>query len=161
MSVNAFEETGRHLAPSHTAPGKTLGKSVDLIVVTTWKRQQFRGEVFKPGGAPGKTNRAAREQVALRNHASALVGIGLVNRDIDGLLLQVLDETATDWRVFDEKSSGGIAPFNLHDLPFERVERKPATDHLKNVEHLPAAQQDNTSGIVAGFRSRSKRCPSS
>jgi hypothetical protein len=41
-------------------------------------------------------------------------------------------------------SAGGIAPLNLHHLPFERVKGKPATDNLKNVEDFPALQQNDT-----------------
>ena len=98
---------------------------------------------------PGKANRAPDEQVALRNHASALVGIGLVDRDVDRFVAQVLDEAAADRRVLDEKGTGGVALLNLHHLLLERIKEKPATDHLKNVEDLPAPQQNDTSGIVA------------
>src|SRR5258708_36551872 len=96
-------------------------------------------------------NRAPREQVALRNQAGAFVGIGLVDRDVDRFLAQALDETTADRGVLDDKRRGGIAPLNFHHFLFERVKRKPATDHIKNVEDLPAPQQNDTSGIVAGF----------
>jgi hypothetical protein len=50
-----------------------------------------------------------------------------------------LDETAADRRVLDEKGGGGIATLNLHHL-FECIKRKPATDHVKNVEDPHAAR---------------------
>jgi hypothetical protein len=76
---------------------------------------------------------------------------GLVNRDIDGLLFQALDETATDRGVLDQKRGRTIAPLDLHHLAFEGVEGKTAAYHLQNVEDLLAPQQYDTSGIVAGF----------
>jgi len=89
-----------------------------------------------------------------RNHASALVGIGRVGRDIDRFIAQVLDETAADGRVLDEKRRGdvgAIASLNLHYLLFKRVKQKPTTDHLEHVEDFLAPQQNDTSRIVAGF----------
>jgi hypothetical protein len=87
----------------------------------------------------------------LRDHASTLVGIGLVDRDVDRLLPQTLDEAATDRGILDQKRGRTIAPLNLHYLALEGVKRKPPTDHLKNVEDLPTLQQHHTSRIVAGF----------
>src|SRR5262245_25146124 len=143
-------EANRHFASS-CPPCKALGESVDLIIVASRKSQQFRGELFKPSGAPGKTNRAPCEQIALRDHASALVGIGLVDRDIDRFLAQALDQPAADRGVLDEKSRGHIVPLDLHHLALERVKWKPTPDHLKNVEHLLAPQQNDASGIVPSF----------
>src|SRR5215510_5669379 len=44
-----------------------------------------------------------------------------------------------------------MAPLDLHDLLLERVKWKTATNHLKNVVDLVSPQQNDTSGIVAGF----------
>src|SRR6266566_1707290 len=62
-------------------------------------------------------------------HPSALVGVGLVDGDIDGLLPQALDQTAADRRVLDQKRGGTIASLNLHHLLFERPKRKAAAHH--------------------------------
>ena len=50
------------------------------------------------------------------NQSSALVGVGLIGRDVDGLLAQTLNETKADWRIFDQKSGTIIPPLELHDL---------------------------------------------
>ena len=54
--------------PPLTTPGEALGEGIDLIVMATGKSEQFSDEFFEPTGAPGKSNRAPRKQVALRNH---------------------------------------------------------------------------------------------
>jgi hypothetical protein len=79
-----------------------LGESIDLIVVATGKREQLSDEFFQPSGAPGKTDRSSGEQIGLGNQSSALVGVGLIGRDVDGLLAQTLNETKADGRIFDE-----------------------------------------------------------
>jgi hypothetical protein len=42
------------------------------------KSEYFSDAFFKPFGASGEADRAARKEVGLGNHASALVGVGLV-----------------------------------------------------------------------------------
>ena len=81
-----------------------MGKSVNLIVVATGKSEQLSDELFQPCGALGKTNRSSGEQIGLGNQSSALVGVGLIGRDVDGLLAQTLNETEADRRLFDQKS---------------------------------------------------------
>src|SRR5215510_6403752 len=44
-----------------------------------------------------------------------------------------------------------MAPLDLHDFLLKGVKRKTATNHLKNVVDLVSPQQNDTSGIVAGF----------
>ena len=85
-----------------------MGESIDLIVVATGKREQLSDEFFQPSGAPGKTDRSSGEQIGLGNQSSALVGVGLIGRDVDGLLAQTLNETKADWRIFDQKSGRTI-----------------------------------------------------
>ena len=63
-----------------------MGKGVDLIVVATGKGEQLSNEFFQPSGAPGKTDGSSGEQVGLGNQARTLVGVGLIGRDVDGLL---------------------------------------------------------------------------
>ena len=98
LSVEAFGEAPREftVVEALATPCQALGEGIDLIVMAPGKRQQFSGEFLKPSGAPGKTNRAPGKQVGLRNHASPLVGVGLVGRDIDRLLAQALDQAAAD-----------------------------------------------------------------
>src|SRR6202040_1733792 len=117
-------------------PGEALGESIDLIVVTTGKREQLSDKFFQPSGALGKTDRSSGEQIGLGNQSSALVGLGLIGRDVDGLLAQTLNETKADWRLFDQKSGRTIPPLEFHDLFLQRIERKAATHHLKNVNYL-------------------------
>ena len=91
------------------------------------------------------------EQIGLGNQSSALVGVGLIGRDVDGLLAQTLNETEADGRIFDQKSGRIIPPLELHDLFLQRFERKAATHHLENVNNLFANQQNDTCGIIAGL----------
>jgi len=63
--------------PLLATPGEALGESIDLIVVTTGKREQLSDEFFQPSSAPGKTDRSSGEQIGLGNQSSALVGVGL------------------------------------------------------------------------------------
>ena len=90
----------RLATPLLAAPGEALGESIDLIVVATGKREQLSDEFFQPSGAPGKTDRSSGEQIGLGNQSSALVGVGLIGRDVDGLLAQTLNETKADWRIW-------------------------------------------------------------
>src|SRR5205807_2616186 len=145
-------KAGCHFAtPPLATPGEALGEGVNLIVVATGKSEQLSDEVFQPSGTPGKTDRSSGKEIGLGNQASALVGVGLIGRDVDGLLAQALDETKADWRIFDQKSGRIIPPLELHDLSLQRFERKAAAHHLKNVNDLSANQQNGTCGIVAGF----------
>src|SRR3984893_5433117 len=145
-------KTDKRLAiPLLATPGEALGEGIDLIVVATGKREQLTDEFFQPSGALGKTDRSSGKQIGLGNQSSALVGIGLIGRDIDGLLAQTLNETKADWRIFDQKSGRIISPLELHDLFLQRFERKAATHHLKNVSYLFANQQNDTCGIIARF----------
>ena len=115
--VTPTVKTDYHLAtPLLATPGEALGESVDLIVVATGKSEQLSDEFFQPSGAPGKTDRSSGEQIGLSNQSSALVGVGLIGRDVDGLLAQTLNETKADWRIFDRKSGTIIPPLELHDL---------------------------------------------
>ena len=101
--VTPTERADYHLAtPLLATPGEALGESIDLIVVATGKREQLSDEFFQPSGAPGKTDRSSGEQIGLGNQSSALVGVGLIGRDVDGLLAQTLNETKADGRIFDE-----------------------------------------------------------
>src|SRR5665811_1514059 len=140
-SDHPTDDARRHFAASATAPCECLNECIDLIVMAPRKSQQFRGEFLEPSGAPGKTNRTSRKQVALSYYASTLVGIGLVGRDVDRFFAQALDETTTDRGVLDQKRGRAIALLDLHHLAFERVEWKAAMYHLKNVEDLLAPQQ--------------------
>jgi hypothetical protein len=120
-----------------------LGESVNLIVVATRKREQLSDEFFQPPCAPGN------EQIGLGNQSSALIGVGLIGRDVDGLLAQTLNETKADWRIFNQKSGRIIPSLELHDLFLQRVERKASMHNLKNVKNLVANQQNDTCGIIA------------
>src|SRR6266566_3784254 len=84
-------------------------------------------------------------------HASALVGVGLVDGDIDGLRPQALDQTAADRRVLDQKRGGTIASLDLHHLLFERPKRKATAHHLENIKDLFAVQHNDTRRIIAGL----------
>jgi hypothetical protein len=95
----------------------------------------------------------------LCDHTRALVGIGLVFCDVDRLLAQTLDETATDRGVLDQKRGRPIALLDLHHLAFERVKRKAAADHLHNVKDFSAPQHYDTRGIVAGFGLAQRNVP--
>src|SRR5450759_3059912 len=141
----------RSAAPPLATPGEALGESVNLIVVATGKNEQLSDEFFQPSGAPRKTDRSSGEQIGLGNQSSALGGIGLIGRDVDGLLEQTLNETKADWRIFDQKSGRIVLPFDLHDLFLQRFERKAATHRLKNINNLVANQQNNKCGIIARF----------
>ena len=56
-------KTDYHLAtPLLATPGEALGESIDLIVVTTWKREQLSDEFF--------------QQYSGRAHAPSLSGPG-------------------------------------------------------------------------------------
>ena len=79
-------------SPVVSTPREALGEGVDLIVMAPRKGEQFGGELLKPASVPRKANRSAREQVGLCNDPSALVGIGLVDGDVNRLLAQALDE---------------------------------------------------------------------
>src|SRR6202048_1220040 len=150
--VAPTERADYHLAtPPLATPGQALSESIDLIVVATGKREQLSDEFFQPSGAPGKTDRSSGEQIGLGNQSSALVGVGLIGRDVDGLLAHTLNETEADGRIFDQKSGRIIPPLELHDLFLQRFERKAATHHLKNVNNLIANQQNDTCGIIARF----------
>src|SRR3984893_10149702 len=123
--VTPTERSDYRLAtPLLATPGEALGESIDLIVVATGKREQLSDEFFQPSGALGKTDRSSGEQIGLGNQSSALVGLGLIGRDVDGLLAQTLNETKADWRIFDQKSGRIISPLELHDLSLQRFERK-------------------------------------
>ena len=103
--VTPTERADYHLStPLLATPGEALSESIDLIVVATGKREQLSDEFFQPSGAPGKTDRSSGEQIGLGNQSSALVGVGLIGRDVDGLLAQTLNETKADGRIFDQKS---------------------------------------------------------
>ena len=85
-----------------------MGESVNLIVVATGKSEQLSDEFFQPSGALGKTDRSSGKQIGLSNQSSALVGVGLIGRDVDGLLAQTLNETKADGKIFDQKSGRTI-----------------------------------------------------
>ena len=72
--------------PLPATPGEALGKRVNLIVVATRKGEQLGNEFFQPSGALGKSDGSSGEQVGLGNQARTLVGVGLMGRDVDGLL---------------------------------------------------------------------------
>src|SRR5215471_1966074 len=124
------------------------------------KCEKLRREFLEPCSPPGKSNRAPLEQIALRNKTSAFVGIGLVGGDIDRLFLQALDQTTADRRLLDQKGGeGAITLLNLHHPAFEGLKPKLATYHLQNVKHLPTTQQNDTSGVVTGFRLAQRDVP--
>ena len=118
--------------PLLATPGEALGKSVNLIVVTTRKSEQLGDEFFQPSGSVGKTNRSAGEQIGLGDQSSTLVGFGLRGRDVDGLLAKALNETAADWRIFDQKGGWTVPRFHLHDLSLQGFEWKTATVPVVN-----------------------------
>src|SRR5262249_24163070 len=136
----SFERAaGDSISPGVAAPVETLGQGVDLVVMPPGKCQELGGEVLKPIAALRKPNRAAFEQVVLRNGAGLLVGIRLVGRDIDRPLAQALDQTAADRGVLDQKGGGGaIVLLDLHYLSFELFKGKAATDHFKDEEDFRA-----------------------
>src|SRR3984893_4358917 len=146
-------KTDYHLAtPLLATPGEALGESVDLIVVATGKREQLSDEFFQPSGAPGKTDRSSGEQIGLGNQSSALVGVGLRGRDVDGVLAQTLNETKADGEIFDQKRGRTVPPLELHDLSLQRFERNAATPprecklspcesaarHVRNTKQIPS-----------------------
>ena len=137
--------------PLPATPGETLGQSVNLIVVPTGKSQQLSDEFFQPSGALGKSDGSSGKQVSLGNQARTLVGVGLIGRDVDGLLAETLNETKADRRLFDQKGGGMVSALEVHDLSFQRVERKAATHDFQNEKDLLANQKNDSSRLVPGF----------
>ena len=151
--IKSTDSADYHFAtPLPATPGETLGKSVNLIVVATGKSDQLSDEFFQPSGALGKSDGSSGEQVGLGNQARTLVGVGLIGRDVDGLLAETLNETKADRRLFDQKGGGMISALEVHDLSFQRVERKAATHDFQNEKDLLANQKNHSSRIVPGFR---------
>src|ERR1700730_11872247 len=137
-------KTDKRLAiPLLATPGEALGEGIDLIVVATGKREQLTDEFFQPSGAPGKTDRSSGKQIGLGNQSSALVGIGLIGRDIDGLLAQTLNETKADLRIFDQKSGRIISPLELHDLFFSASNGKRPRTTSHAIAERPGYRVEN------------------
>jgi hypothetical protein len=80
-----------------------------------------------------------------------LVGVGLIGPDVDGLLAETLNETKADRRLFDQKGGGMVPALEVHDLSFQRVERKAAMHYIKNVKNFLANQKNDSSRVVPGF----------
>ena len=71
-SSDDYPAEPRPVAPHVPTPGKSLGQGIDLVVVTSWKSQEFGREIFKPRCSLGKPHRAAGEQIGLGDQARTL-----------------------------------------------------------------------------------------
>jgi hypothetical protein len=102
-----------------------------------------------------------RKQVGLGNHASALVGVGLVDGYIDGLLPQALDQTAADRKVLDQKRGVTKLAYAYHPGLNARSQgaleticqltarlRHSTTAHLQLTEQPPFGSVDHPSVSV-------------
>src|SRR5664280_2701137 len=76
-------------------------KASTLVVVTSWKSQEFGREIFKPRCSLGKPHRAAGEQIGLGDQARTLVGFRRILDDVDRTLVEALNQTLADGRVLD------------------------------------------------------------
>jgi hypothetical protein len=70
-----------------------------------------------------------------------------MGRDVDGLLAETLNETKADRRLFDQKGGGMVPALEVHDLSFQRVERKAATHDFQNEKDLLANQKNDSSRV--------------
>jgi hypothetical protein len=69
--------------PRFAPPGEPLRQRIDLIVMAAGKRQQLGNKSVEPRSVLGQQDRAALEQVDLRNEALLLVPFGFVVDDVD------------------------------------------------------------------------------
>src|ERR1700692_1730733 len=90
-------------------PGEALGESIDLIVGRPGNESNSATNSSSHRRA-GEDGPILRDQIGLGNQSSALVGVGLIGRDVDGLLAQTLNETKADGGIFDQKSGRTIPP---------------------------------------------------